>query len=38
LVQVPVFRVEDLPPGEHQVKVVVIGTVAVALDGFRVLK
>jgi hypothetical protein len=38
LVQVPVFRAEDLPRGEHRVKVVVQGNGPVALDGFRVLK
>jgi hypothetical protein len=38
LVQIPVYRVEGLPLGEHRVKVVVQGTGPVALDAFRVLR
>ena len=37
LVQVPVFRVEGLPTGEHRLKIVVQGSGTVALDAFRVL-
>lgn len=37
LVQTPVFRIEGLPAGEHSLQIVVRGTGAVAIDGFRVL-
>jgi hypothetical protein len=36
LVQVPVFRAEGLPAGEHRLKIVVKGSGTVALDAFRV--
>ena len=37
LVQVPVFRAEGLPVGEHQVTIESQGEGAIALDAFRVL-
>jgi hypothetical protein len=37
-VQVPVFRIENLTPGDHEVKIIVKGDGNVAFDAFRILK